>query len=61
MSFLKRKKSEPAAPPPPTPVHEVVSAQEYLLRLAYVARSSDGLRLRADPSVAMAIPASSSR
>ncbi|MDQ3345358.1 MAG: hypothetical protein M3473_03560 [Chloroflexota bacterium] len=33
-----------------------MTAQEYLLRLAYVARSSDGLRLRADPAVAMAIP-----
>ena len=57
MSFLRRKKSEPAPPPPPTPVHEEVTAQEYLLRLAYVARSSDGLRLAADPSVAAAIPA----
>ncbi len=56
MSFLRRKKSEPAPPPPPTPVQEEVSAQEYLLRLAYVARSSDGLRLAAEPSVAAAIP-----
>jgi len=56
MSFLKRKKREPDPPPPPMAVHEEVTAQEYLLRLAYVARSSDGLRLRADPTVAMAIP-----
>ena len=56
MSFLRRKKSEPAPPPPPTPVQEEVTAQEYLLRLAFVARSSDGLRLPADPSVAAAIP-----
>jgi len=58
MSFLKRKKQAPAPPPPPppSPAHEEVTAQEYLLRLAYVARSSDGLRLRADPTVAMAIP-----
>ncbi len=56
MSFLKRKKREPDAPPPPTPVQEEVTAQEYLLRLAYIARSSDGLRLRADHAVAMAIP-----
>jgi hypothetical protein len=56
MSFLRRKKNEPAPPPPPTPVQEEVTAQEYLLRLAYVARSSDGLRLPADPSVAAAIP-----
>ena len=56
MSFLKRKKPQPSAPPPPMPVHEDVTAQEYLLRLAHLARSSDGLRLRADHAVAMAIP-----
>jgi hypothetical protein len=55
MSFLRRKKPEPA-PPPPAPVPEDVKAQEYLLRLAYVARSSDGLRLPADQSVVAAIP-----
>ena len=33
MSFLRRKKSEPSAPPPPVPVHEEVTAQEYILRL----------------------------
>jgi hypothetical protein len=58
MSFLRRKKSpETAAPPPPTPMQEEVTAQEYLLRLSFVARSSDGLRLPADPSVSAAIPA----
>jgi hypothetical protein len=57
MSFLRRKKSEPAPPPPPTPVQEEVTAQEYQLRLAYMARSSDGLRLPADPTVAAAMPA----
>ena len=57
MSFLKRKKT--ASRPrrhPRCPMHEEVTAQEYLLRLAYIARSSDGLRLRADHAVAMAIP-----
>lgn len=57
MSFLRRKRPEPTAPPPPTPMFEEVAAQEYLLRLSFVARSSDGLRLRADPAVAAAIPA----
>jgi hypothetical protein len=57
MSFLRRKKPEAApAPPPPVAMHEEVSAQEYLLRLAFVARSSDGLRLPADPAVAAALP-----
>ena len=57
MSFLRRKKQEAPAPPPPTPMFEEVAAQEYSLRLSFMARSSDGLRLRADPSVAAAIPA----
>jgi hypothetical protein len=57
MSFLRRNKGKEAAPPPPpTAVQEEVSAQEYLLRLAFVARSSDGLRLPADPNVLTAIP-----
>ena len=55
MSFLRRKKPAPA-PPPPTAVQEEVKAQEYLVRLAFVARSSDGLRLQADPGVAAALP-----
>jgi hypothetical protein len=56
MSFLRRKKQDAAPPPPPTPVHEEITAQEYSLRLSFVARSSDGLRLPADPRVASAIP-----
>ena len=55
MSFLRRKKPT-KPPPPPTPVQEEVMAQEYLLRIALVARSSDGLRLPADPRVAAALP-----
>jgi hypothetical protein len=56
MSFLRRKKPEAAPPPPPAPVQEEVRAQEYLVRLAFVARSSDGLRLPADQRVATALP-----
>jgi hypothetical protein len=56
MSFLRRKKNEPSAPPPPTPVQEDVSAQQYSLKLAFLARSSDGLRMQADPAVAAALP-----
>jgi hypothetical protein len=55
MSFLRRKKQEQAPPPPPTPVQEEVVAQEYQLRIALVARSSDGLRLPADPRVAASL------
>jgi hypothetical protein len=50
MSFLRRnKKQEAAPPPPPSAVQEDVSAQQYSLKLAYLARSSDGLRLQPDP------------
>ncbi|HEY6608693.1 MAG TPA: hypothetical protein VI277_05800 [Candidatus Limnocylindria bacterium] len=55
MSFLRRKKTEETPPPPPTPVQEEVVAQEYQLRIALVARSSDGLRLPADPQVAASL------
>jgi hypothetical protein len=43
MSFLRRRKQE--APPPPTPVQEEISGQQYALKLAYIAKGSDGLRL----------------
>jgi hypothetical protein len=56
MSFLRRKKSEEPPPPPPTPVQEEVSAQQYSVKLSYLARSSDGLRLPSDPAVVSAIP-----
>jgi len=56
MSFLRRKKEEAPTPPPPTAMFEEVTAQEYSLRLSFMARSSDGLRLHADPSVAAHIP-----
>ncbi len=55
MSFLKRKKPDTAAPPPPTPVQEEVVGQEYQVRIALMARSSDGLRLPADPGVAASL------
>jgi hypothetical protein len=56
MSFLRRRKSEEQPPPPPTPVQEEVSAQQYSVKLSYLARSSDGLRLPSDPSAVAAIP-----
>jgi hypothetical protein len=58
MSFLRRnrKRDEPA-PPPPSPVVEDVSAQQYSLKLNYLAKSSDGLRMQAGPAVRNALPA----
>jgi hypothetical protein len=56
MSFLRRNKKQEAPPPPPMPVQEDVSAQQYSVKLAFLARSSDGLRMQADPAVAKAMP-----
>jgi hypothetical protein len=57
MSFLRRKsKVEAPPPPPPSPVQEDVSAQQYQLKLNYLARSSDGLRLQPDSAVRGMLP-----
>jgi len=57
MSFLRRNRNKEAAPPPPpTPIVEEVTAQEYSLKLAFLARSSDGLRLPPDPSMKAMLP-----
>ena len=57
MSFLRRnKKQEAPPPPPPTAMHEDVSAQQYSLKLAFLARSSEGLRMQADPQVRELLP-----
>jgi hypothetical protein len=57
MSFLRRKKTEEPEPPPiPQAMQEEVAAESYSLKLSYVAKSSDGLRLTADPNVLRAIP-----
>ena len=55
MTFLKRKKAE-SPPPPPTPMVEEVTGQQYALKLAYMARSSDGLRMGTDPAVFKMLP-----
>ncbi len=57
MSFLKRrKKNQDAPPPPPTPMQEEVVAQDYALKLSFVAKSSDGLRVTGDPAAMGALP-----
>src|SRR5919106_3178817 len=56
MSFLRRKKPSAQPPPPPKALQEEVTAQEYSVRLSFMARSSDGLRLPADPAAVAAIP-----
>jgi hypothetical protein len=56
MSFLRRKK-QPEAEPVAVAFQEEISAQSYVLKLNFVAKSSDGLRLPADPRVASSLPA----
>ena len=55
MAFLRRRK--PAQPPPPpAPALEEVPAQQWSLKLAYLARSSNGLRLAPGPGVMSTLP-----
>jgi hypothetical protein len=57
MSFLRRNRKVEAPPPPPSsPMQEDVSAQQYALKLNYLAKSSDGLRMQADPAVRGILP-----
>jgi hypothetical protein len=56
MSFLRRKKTEPPPPPPPTPVMEEIVGQQYSLKLSFLGRSSDGLRMPAEPSILELLP-----
>lgn len=56
MAFLRRRKKDPEPPPPPTPLQEEVAAQQFSLKLAYLARSSDGLRMPGDPAVRASLP-----
>lgn len=56
MSFLRRGRNKEEVPPPPTPVQEEVAAQQFSLKLTFLARSSDGLRLPADPRMQSMLP-----
>lgn len=56
MAFLRRNRKKEQAPPPPTPVQEEVAAQQFSLKLAFLARSSDGLRMPADPAIRATLP-----
>lgn len=57
MSFLRRNRDkESPAPPLSTPVYEEISAQQFSLKLTFMARSSDGLRLPADPRMQTMLP-----
>ena len=55
MSFLRRRKKQEEAAPAPEPVVEEISGQGFGLKLHFVAKTSDGLRVSADPSVSGAL------
>jgi hypothetical protein len=57
MSFLRRNRNKTeTAPPPPMPVQEEITAQQFSLKLTFLARSSDGLRMPADPQMQTMLP-----
>jgi len=56
MSFLRRTRKAEPPPPPPTPVQEEVTAQQFSVKLAFLARSSDGQRMPGDPAIRATLP-----
>jgi hypothetical protein len=53
LDFLRRKKPDT---PAPTPEPEDVSAEDFLVRITYAAKSSEGVRMTAGPSALAALP-----
>jgi hypothetical protein len=56
MALFRRKKKDAPPPPPPTPVAEEVTAQQFSLKLTYMGRSSDGLRMSGGAATVQALP-----
>ena len=57
LEFLKRKSGDtPAAAPAPAPIPEEVSAQDYILKLYYAGKSSEGVRFKAGPRAMEELP-----
>jgi len=56
LGFLRRRKDEPAAEPPPEPAFAQVIGRQYSLALTYLARSSDAIRLAPGPDVLKSLP-----
>lgn len=57
MGFLRRKSSEPdEKAAPPQPAFAEIAGRPYSLALAYLARSSDAVRLAPGPNVMAALP-----
>ena len=56
LEFLKRKSGESQPEPVATPIPEEVSAQDYILKLYYAGKSSEGVRFKAGPRALDELP-----
>ena len=56
LEFLKRKSGESQPEPVATPIPEEVPAQDYLLKLYYAGKSSEGVRIKAGPRALDELP-----
>ncbi len=59
LEFLKRKSGDGSADaptPPPAPIPEEVSAQDYILKLYYAGKSSEGVRFKSGPRAMEELP-----
>ena len=57
LEFLKRRgRDGDRSAPPPAAVTEDTSAQEYVLKLYYAGKSSEGVRLKAGPRALAELP-----
>lgn len=56
LEFLKRKPRDEAQPAAPQIIPEDASAQEYILKLYYAGKSSEGVRLQAGPRALAELP-----
>jgi hypothetical protein len=56
LNFLKRRRAVVPAPATPPTVTEEVAAQDYVVKLYYAGKSSDGVRMKAGPQVLAELP-----
>ena len=56
LEFLKRKGREESLAPEPAALPEDVSAQEYVLKLHYAGKTSEGVRIQAGPRAVAELP-----
>jgi len=56
VGFLRRRKPETAPNPAPTPAFAQVAGRQYSVALAYLARTSDAVRLAPGPDILRSLP-----